>query len=162
MAPALAAGCSIVLKVAELTPLSAMKVGELAHEAGIPEGVVNIISGLGAEAGQHLTQHRLVDKVAFTGSTKVGYDIMRNCHKHNLKRVTLELGGKSAHVICDDADIDQAVRNAMQGCFINAGQCCFAGTRVFVQEGIYDEFVAKAVEVAKHTKVGDAFDVEVG
>jgi len=99
-----------------------------------------------------------VDKVAFTGSTKVGYEIMRTCHKQNLKRVTLELGGKTPNIICDDADIDFAIEQANFACFINAGQVCFAGTRVFVQEGIYDEFVAKSIAAAKARKVGDPFD----
>lgn len=107
--PALAAGCTVVIKPAEQTPLSALKMGQLIMEAGFPEGVVNIITGAGA-AGEYLSQHRDVDKVAFTGSTEVGYSIMRNSHKHNLKRVTLELGGKSPNIILDDADMDLAIQ----------------------------------------------------
>ena len=109
LGPVLATGCTTVVKTAEQTPLSALRIGELALEAGIPEGVINILSGFGPTAGQALVQHPLVDKVAFTGSTEVGYQIMRNSHKDNLKRITLELGGKSANIIMDDADIDLAV-----------------------------------------------------
>ena len=109
MGPALASGCTIVLKPAEQTPLTALRIGELIMEAGFPEGVVNILPGYGPSAGQALAQHKLVDKVAFTGSTEIGYEIMRTAHKHNLKRITLELGGKSANIIMDDADIDHAI-----------------------------------------------------
>ena len=109
LGPALAAGCTVVMKPAEQTPLSALRVGELLMQAGFPEGVVNIIPGSGSVAGKALAQHPDVDKVAFTGSTEVGYEIMRNSHKHNLKRITLELGGKSANIIMDDADIDLAI-----------------------------------------------------
>jgi len=109
LGPALATGCTVVMKPAEQTPLTALRVGELIMEAGFPEGVVNIIPGFGPSAGQALAQHAHVDKVAFTGSTEVGYEIMRNSHKHNLKRITLELGGKSANIIMDDADIDLAI-----------------------------------------------------
>jgi aldehyde dehydrogenase (NAD+) len=108
IAPALAAGCTIVLKPAEQTPLTALRIGELIMEAGFPEGVVNIIPGAGP-TGKALAQHKLVDKVAFTGSTEVGYEIMKGAHKENLKRITLELGGKSANIIMDDADIDFAI-----------------------------------------------------
>lgn len=107
--PALATGCTTVVKTAEQTPLSALRIGELALEAGLPEGVLNILSGYGPTAGQALAQHPLIDKVAFTGSTEVGYEIMKTAHKNNLKRITLELGGKSANIVMDDADIDQAI-----------------------------------------------------
>ena len=106
LGPALATGCTTVVKSAEQTPLSALRIGELAMEAGFPDGVINILSGYGPTAGQALAQHPLVDKVAFTGSTEIGFEIMRTAHKHNLKRITLELGGKSANIIMDDADID--------------------------------------------------------
>ena len=129
-------------------------------EAGFPEGVVNILPGYGPSAGKALAQHPLVDKVAFTGSTEVGYEIMRNSHKHNLKRITLELGGKSANIILDDADIDLAIAQAQLGLFLNQGQCCIAGSRVFVHEKIYDEFVRRSVEVAQKRKVGDPFHPE--
>lgn len=121
LGPALATGCTVVMKTAEQTPLSALRVAELIQEAGIPEGVVNILSGFGETAGRHLAQHKDVDKVAFTGSTEVGYEIMRTAHKHNLKRITLELGGKSANIICDDADLDQAVAQSQIGLFLNQG-----------------------------------------
>ena len=109
LGPALATGCTVVMKPAEQTPLTALRVGDLIMEAGFPEGVVNILPGFGPTAGQALAQHAHVDKVAFTGSTEIGYEIMRNSHKHNLKRITLELGGKSANIIMDDADIDLAI-----------------------------------------------------
>jgi aldehyde dehydrogenase (NAD+) len=126
-------------------------------EAGFPEGVVNILPGYGPTAGQALATHKQVDKVAFTGSTEVGYQIMRNSHKDNLKRITLELGGKSANIIMDDADIDLAIAQSQVGLFLNQGQCCIAGSRVFVHEKIYDEFVRRSVEAAKTRKVGDPF-----
>jgi len=109
LGPALATGCTVVMKPAEQTPLTALRLGELIMEAGFPEGVVNMLPGYGPTAGKALSQHKLVDKVAFTGSTEVGYEIMRNSHVHNLKRVTLELGGKSANIIMDDADMDLAI-----------------------------------------------------
>ena len=109
LGPALATGCTTILKPAEQTPLTALRIGELIMEAGFPAGVVNILAGYGPTAGAALCQHKLVDKVAFTGSTEIGYEIMRNSHKHNLKRITLELGGKSANIIMDDADIDLAI-----------------------------------------------------
>ncbi|KAG7397150.1 Aldehyde dehydrogenase, mitochondrial [Phytophthora boehmeriae] len=157
LGPALAAGNTIVLKPAEQTPLTALRVGELIAEAGFPKGVVNIVPGVGPTAGRHLAQHPGVDKVAFTGSTEVGYQIMRTSHVSNLKRVTLELGGKSANIILDDADIDLAIQQSQLGLFFNMGQCCVAGTRVYVQEGIYDEFVRRSVEAAKARVVGDPF-----
>ncbi|KAL7692656.1 putative aldehyde dehydrogenase domain, aldehyde/histidinol dehydrogenase [Plasmopara halstedii] len=157
LGPALAAGNTIVLKPAELTPLSALRVGELIVEAGFPKGVVNIVPG-GAVAGRHLAQHPKVDKVAFTGSTKVGYEIMRTSHANNLKRISLELGGKSANIILDDADIDLAVQQSHLGAFHNKGEICIAGSRVYVQEGIYDEFVRRTVEAASARVVGDPFN----
>lgn len=108
LGPALAAGCCVVMKPAEQTPLTALRIAELFHEAGLPDGVLNIVTGDG-KAGSLLAKHRNVDKVAFTGSTEVGYEIMRHSHVHNLKRITLELGGKSANIIMDDADIDVAI-----------------------------------------------------
>uniref|UniRef100_H3G8I2 Aldehyde dehydrogenase domain-containing protein n=1 Tax=Phytophthora ramorum TaxID=164328 RepID=H3G8I2_PHYRM len=140
------------------TALSALRVGELIVEAGFPKGVVNIVPGVGANAGRHLAQHPKVDKVAFTGSTEVGYQIMRTSHVSNLKRITLELGGKSANIILDDADIDLAIKQSQLGLFMNQGQCCISGTRVFVQEGIYDEFVKRSAEAANARIVGDPFD----
>lgn len=110
---------------------------ELSVEAGFPKGVINVLTGQG-ECGSQLAKHADVDKVAFTGSTEVGYDIMRNSHPHNLKRISLELGGKSANIIMDDADIDFAIEQAHFSLFFNAGQCCCAGSRAFVHEKIYD------------------------
>jgi len=157
LGPALATGCTVVMKPAEQTPLTALRIGELIMEAGFPEGVVNLLPGYGPTAGQALAQHPGVDKVAFTGSTEVGYEIMRNSHKHNLKRITLELGGKSANIIMDDADIDMAIAQSQLGLYLNQGQCCIAGSRVFVHEKIYDEFVARSGEASKKRKVGDPF-----
>ncbi|CAI5728866.1 unnamed protein product [Hyaloperonospora brassicae] len=156
LGPALAAGNTIVLKPAEQTPLSALRVGELIVEAGFPKGVINIVPGAG-DAGRYLSQHPNVDKVAFTGSTEVGYQIMRTSHVENIKRVTLELGGKSANIILDDADIDLAIQQSQIGLFVNQGQCCIAGSRVYVQDGIYDEFVRRSVEAAESRVVGDPF-----
>lgn len=158
LGPALATGCTVVLKPAEQTPLTALRLGELIMEAGFPEGVVNILPGFGPSAGQALAQHALVDKVAFTGSTEVGYQIMKTAHKDNLKRITLELGGKSANIILDDADIDLAIKQSQLGLFFNMGQCCVAGSRVFVHEKIYDEFIRRSAEAAKIRKIGDPFD----
>jgi aldehyde dehydrogenase (NAD+) len=118
LGPALAAGCVVVLKPAEQTPLTALRIGELAMEAGFPEGVISILPGFGS-TGAALSQHHLVDKVAFTGSTEIGYEIMRSAHKKNLKRITLELGGKSANIIMDDADIDLAINQAQVALFLN-------------------------------------------
>ncbi|TMW59961.1 hypothetical protein Poli38472_000003 [Pythium oligandrum] len=158
LGPSLAAGCTVVLKPAEQTPLTALRLGELIVEAGFPAGVVNIVPGQGPTAGKHLAQHPDVDKIAFTGSTEIGYEIMRTAHAKNIKRVTLELGGKSANIILDDADIDLAIAQSQVGLFLNQGQCCIAGSRLYVQEGIYDEFVRRSVEAAKARTVGDPFD----
>jgi aldehyde dehydrogenase (NAD+) len=158
LAPALAAGCTVVMKTAEQTPLSALRVAELIQEAGIPDGVVNMLSGFGHDAGAHLAKHPGIDKIAFTGSTDVGLDIMRKSSTHSLKRVTLELGGKSPNIICDDASVDDAVAQANLGVFFNQGQCCIAGTRVFVHEKIYDEFVAKSATMASKAVLGNSQD----
>ena len=157
LAPALAMGCTVVMKPAEQTPLTALRIGELILEAGFPNGVVNIVPGYGPTAGGALVEHQDVDKIAFTGSTEVGLHIMSNSSKNRLKRVTLELGGKSANIIMDDADIDLAIAQSQLGLFLNQGQCCIAGSRLFVHEKIYDEFVHKSVEAAKNRIVGDPF-----
>jgi aldehyde dehydrogenase (NAD+) len=157
LGPALATGCTIVLKPAEQTPLSALRVAELALEAGVPEGVLNVIPGYGETAGAAIAEHMDVDKVAFTGSTEVGKLIMQAAARSNLKRVTLELGGKSPNIVFDDADVDAAVEGAFFGLFFNQGQCCCAGSRLFVQEGIYDKFMAKMSARVKKQKVGDPF-----
>lgn len=157
--PALCAGNTVVVKVAEQTPLSALRVGELALEAGVPPGVLNILTGDGATTGNALSTHQGVDKVAFTGSTEVGKIIMKNAAE-GIKPVTLELGGKSPFIVCAGADIDAAVETAHQALFFNMGQCCTAGSRTFVHSSIYDEFVQKAVKRAKSKKVGDPFDTD--
>jgi len=153
--PALATGCTVVMKTSEKTPLSALYLAKLIKEAGFPPGVINILSGYGPTAGQALAMHKNVDKVAFTGSTAVGKLIQSMAGQSNLKRVTLELGGKSPMIVCDDADLDQALAAAHVGLFLNHGQCCCASSRVYVQEGIYDEFVRRAAEDAKKRKCGD-------
>lgn len=157
LAPAIAAGCTVVLKPAEQTPLSALKVGELIIEAGFPPGVINIVPGFG-DAGAALATHRKVDKIAFTGSTEVGLEIVKNAGVNGLRRVSLELGGKSPNIIFDDADIDLAITQAHMGVFLNQGQVCISGSRVFVQAGIYDEFVSRASSCAKCRKLGDPLD----
>lgn len=158
LGPALATGCTVVLKTSEKTPLSALHVGKLIREAGFPPGVVNILTGFGLTAGKPLALHPKVDKVAFTGSTATGKLIMKYAAESNLKKCTLELGGKSPMIILDDADLDQAVLAAHVGLFLNQGQCCCAGSRLYVQEGVYDSFVTRAVELANAIKVGDQFD----
>jgi aldehyde dehydrogenase (NAD+) len=156
--PALAAGCTIVLKPAEQTPLSALRVGELAMEAGFPEGVINIVPGLGETAGAAIAEHMDIDKIAFTGSTEVGKLILQAAGRSNLKRVTLELGGKSPNIILGDADLDVALEGSFFGLFFNQGQCCCAGSRLFVDSKIHDEFVERMVARTKKQKVGDPFD----
>jgi aldehyde dehydrogenase (NAD+) len=158
LAPALATGNTVVMKPAEQTPLSALRIGELLLEAGYPEGVVNILPGFGPTAGAALARHMDVDKVAFTGSTEVGRLIMTAAAQTNLKRVTLELGGKSPNIIFDDADLDAAVEGAHLGIFVNQGQSCCAGSRVFVQEKVYEQFVEKSVARAAKRRVGDPLD----
>jgi aldehyde dehydrogenase (NAD+) len=156
--PALAAGCTIVLKPAEQTPLSALRVGELAMEACFPEGVINIVPGLGETAGAAIAEHMDIDKIAFTGSTEVGKLILQAAGRSNLKRVTLELGGKSPNIILGDADLDAALEGSFFGLFFNQGQCCCAGSRLFVDSKIHDEFVERMVARTKKQKVGDPFD----
>jgi aldehyde dehydrogenase (NAD+) len=155
--PALACGNTVVLKTAEQTPLSALYVSKLFHEAGLPDGVLNIVSGYGPTAGAALASHMDVDKVAFTGSTDTGKIIMELSARSNLKPVTLELGGKSPFIIMDDADIDHAVELAHFALFFNQGQCCCAGSRTFVHERVYDEFVEKSKARAARRVVGDPF-----
>jgi len=159
--PALAAGCTIILKPAEQTPLTALYLGSLIKEAGFPPGVINIVPGYGPTAGAAISEHPDIDKVAFTGSTEVGHIIQQAAGRTNLKRITLELGGKSPNIILKDADIEYAVEAAHQGLFFNQGQCCCAGSRIFVQEEIYDEFVKRSVDRAKARTVGDPFDVKI-
>jgi len=158
LAPALATGNTIVMKPAEQTPLSALRLGELIVEAGFPEGVVNLLPGFGSTAGAAIARHMDVDKVAFTGSTEVGRLIMEAAAKSNLKRISLELGGKSPNIIFSDTDLDDAVEGAHLGLFVNQGQSCCAGSRVFVEETIYDEFVEKSIARARKRRVGDPLD----
>ncbi len=158
LAPALATGNTVVLKPAEQTPLTALRIGELILEAGFPEGVVNLLPGFGPTAGAAIAGHRDVDKVAFTGSTEVGRLILAAAAKSNLKRVTLEMGGKSPNIIFSDVDLDEAVEGAHLGLFSNQGQVCCAGSRVYVEQSIYDAFVEKSADRARRRIVGDPLD----
>ncbi|XP_050512317.1 aldehyde dehydrogenase 1A1 [Diabrotica virgifera virgifera] len=155
--PALAAGCTLVLKPAEQTPLTALYMAALTKEAGFPDGVINVVNGFGPTAGASLALHKDVRKIAFTGSTDIGHLIMEYAAKSNLKKVSLELGGKSPLVVFDDYDVDEAVKIAGNAIFGNHGQSCCAGSRTYVQSGIYDKFVKKAAEYAKTITVGDPF-----
>ena len=157
MAPALAAGCTTILKPAQLSSLTALRFAELCNEADIPPGVVNVLPGSGRVIGNALVQSPGVDKIAFTGSTEVGQTIMATAAK-TMKRVSLELGGKSPNIVFEDADLKAATRGALTGIFYNKGEVCAAGSRLFVQRSIYDEFVAGLAEKAKTTALGDPFD----
>jgi phenylacetaldehyde dehydrogenase len=157
LAPALAAGCACVLKPAEDTPLNALKLGRLALEAGLPPGVLNIVTGFGRTAGAALVAHPGVDKVSFTGSTAVGREIVRKC-ADNLKRVTLELGGKSPVIVLDDVDIATTVGAVLTGIMANSGQTCTAGSRLYVQRRIYDRMLAQLAAAAEGLRLGDGFD----
>jgi aldehyde dehydrogenase (NAD+) len=156
--PALAAGNCIVLKPAEQTPLTALAVARLAQEVGFPDGVINVVPGFGPTAGAALTGHMDVDKVAFTGEGSTGRIVMTAAAQSNLKRVSLELGGKSPNIIFADADLDAAVEGAYFGLFFNQGQCCCAGSRLFVEEKVHDKVVDRLLEKAKQQKLGDPFD----
>ncbi|KAJ6453551.1 aldehyde dehydrogenase domain-containing protein [Mycena sanguinolenta] len=156
--PALATGNTIVIKPSEFTPLTAIRMGSIIQEAGFPPGVINIVTGYGNTAGQAIAEHMDIHKVAFTGSTIVGRKIMTAAAATNLKNVTLELGGKSPNIIFNDADLEQAVGWAAHGVYWNQGQSCCAGSRIYVQEGIYDEFLAKFTERTKAINVGDPFE----
>jgi aldehyde dehydrogenase (NAD+) len=156
--PALATGNTVVMKTAEQTPLSALVFANLVKEAGFPPGVFNLISGFGKVAGAAISSHMDIDKVAFTGSTVVGRQIMKAAAASNLKKVTLELGGKSPNIVFDDADIEQAINWVNFGVYYNHGQTCCAGTRIYVQEGIYDKFIAAFKARADANSVGDPFD----
>jgi phenylacetaldehyde dehydrogenase len=157
LAPALATGCTVVLKVAEETPLSALRLGEIMQEAGLPPGVVNIITGFGETAGAALAGHPGVDKVAFTGSTEVGKLIVKAA-AHDLKHVSLELGGKSPNIILKDADLDVAIPGAASAIFFNHGQCCCAGSRLYVEKSIFDQVVEGVATVARAVKLGPGLD----
>lgn len=157
LAPALATGCTIVLKVAEETPLSALRLGELMQEAGLPDGVVNIITGFGETAGAALAAHPGVDKVAFTGSTEVGRLIVQAAAR-DLKHVTLELGGKSPNIVLADADLDVAIPGAANAIFFNHGQCCCAGSRLYVHQSLFDKVVDGVAAQARSIKLGPGLD----
>ncbi|GAA6224447.1 aldehyde dehydrogenase family 1 member A3 [Lates japonicus] len=158
IAPALSCGNTVVVKPAEQTPLTALHVGSLIKEAGFPPGVVNIVPGFGPTAGAAIANHMDVDKVAFTGSTEVGQLIKEAAAKSNLKRVTLELGGKNPCIVFADCDLQLAVEETQKGAFYNQGQCCTAASRIFVEESIYEEFVRRSIENARKIVVGDPLD----
>ncbi|XP_068179894.1 aldehyde dehydrogenase, mitochondrial-like [Antennarius striatus] len=160
LGPALATGNTVVMKVAEQTPLTALYVANLIKEVGFPEGVVNILPGMGPSAGAAIANHMDVDKLAFTGSTEVGHLIQQAAGSSNLKRVTLELGGKSPNIILSDANLEDAVEQSHFALFFNQGQCCCAGSRTFVQADVYDEFVERSVERAQRRVVGNPFDLK--
>ncbi|CAJ0828972.1 9079_t:CDS:2 [Entrophospora sp. SA101] len=157
LAPALACGNTVVLKTSEYTPLSALKVAALIKEAGFPKGVVNILSGYGEPAGSAIAKHMKIEKIAFTGSTIVGKSILKASAESNLKKVSLELGGKSPSIIFADADLDDAVTWTNMGIYYNHGQCCCASSRVYVQDTIYDQYLEKFKEHTSKLKVGDPF-----
>jgi phenylacetaldehyde dehydrogenase len=157
LGPALATGCTIVLKVAEETPLSGLRLAELCQEAGIPDGVLNVLTGFGETCGAPLAAHPQVDKVAFTGSTEVGKLIVKAA-ANDLKKVTLELGGKSPNIILEDADLESAIPGAANAIFFNQGQCCCAGSRLFVHQKHYDKVVEGITDFAKSIRVGPGLD----
>jgi phenylacetaldehyde dehydrogenase len=157
LGPALATGCTVVLKPAEQTPLSVLRLGDLILEAGFPDGVINIVPGYGETAGAALAAHSDVDKVAFTGSTEVGKLIV-HAATGNLKKVSLELGGKSPNVVFKDADLETAIPGSASAIFFNHGQCCCAGSRLYVEKAIYDQVVEGVAEHAKKIKVGPGLD----
>jgi phenylacetaldehyde dehydrogenase len=159
LGPALAAGCTVILKPAEQTPLSAIRLGELFMEAGFPEGVVNVVPGYGETAGAALAAHNDVDKIAFTGSTEVGKIILKAA-AGNLKKVSLELGGKSPNVVFKDADMKTAIPGAAMAIFFNHGQCCCAGSRLYVEKDAFDEVVEGVAEQAKNIKLGPGMNAD--
>jgi acyl-CoA reductase-like NAD-dependent aldehyde dehydrogenase len=159
LAPALAAGCSVVLKPDESTPLTALRLGELAAEVGFPPGAVNVVPGPGKTTGAYLVQHPGVDKIAFTGSTETGGEIMRLA-SGSIKRITLELGGKSPNLVFADANLDDAIPSSVWSIYYSAGQSCEARSRVLVESSIYEDFVSKFSSLAEQIKVGDPLDAE--
>ena len=161
VAPALAFGNTSVLKPAEQTPLTALRLAQLALEAGVPEGVLNVVTGFGEEAGQALAQHHDVDKIAFTGSTEVGRKIL-HASEGNLKRVSLELGGKSPNIVFGDANLKRASKGSMYGIFLNSGQVCTAGSRILVESSVHDDFVQSLVDATGSMKLGHALEEDTG
>ncbi|TFK28821.1 NAD-aldehyde dehydrogenase [Coprinopsis marcescibilis] len=162
VAPALAVGCTIVMKPSEVTPLTSLKLSELVKEAGFPPGVINTVPSLGAVGGAALAAHPDVDKIAFTGSTVTGRKIMEAAAKSNLKKVSLELGGKSPHLVFESADLEQAANWAALGICYNTGQDCTAGSRVYAQESVYDKFLELLVQKVKAQVIGDGLDDRTG
>ncbi|KAF9070663.1 aldehyde dehydrogenase [Rhodocollybia butyracea] len=158
IAPALAAGNTVVMKPSEMTPLTALRVCTMVQEAGFPPGVLNVVVGYGNTVGAAMSSHMKIDMISFTGSTLTGRTIMEAAAKSNLKNVTMELGGKSPNIIFNDADLDQAVKWSTRGIFLNQGQMCFAGSRIYVQSGIYDEFLTKFTAQAMQRRIGDPFN----
>lgn len=157
VAPALAAGCTMILKPAETTSLTAIELGRIAEKVGLPKGVLNILTGYGSEIGDFLTDHPLIDKVAFTGSVPIGKRIMQSAAS-NVKNISLELGGKSAFIVFDDSDIEQAVEWILFGIFWNQGQVCSATSRVLIQQGIYEKLLKRLVEETQKIKIGQGFE----
>ena len=157
--PALAAGCTIVMKPAEQTPLTCLRMAQLAQDAGIPDGVINVVPGFGPTAGGSLVKHPGVDKIAFTGEHRTAQIIMRESAE-TLKRLTFELGGKSPNVVLGDANLDKAAMGAYVGLFLNQGQCCCAGSRVFVEKRVHDEFIDKLTKLTKNRKLGNPFSMD--
>jgi aldehyde dehydrogenase (NAD+) len=155
--PALAAGCTIVMKPAEQTPLTCLRMARLAQKAGIPDGVINVVPGFGPTAGGAMVKHPGIDKIAFTGSGETAQIIMRDAAP-TLKRITFELGGKSPNIVFSDADIDAAIAGAHFGLYFNQGQCCCAGSRLFVEEKVYDKFIDRLSGMNKSRKLGDTLD----
>ena len=158
VAPALACGCSVVLKPSELTPLTALKIAALSAEAGLPDGVLNVVTGYGASAGEALSRHMDVDKISFTGSIRTARALLKASAESNLKRLSLELGGKNPNIIFPDADMDTAVESAFWGIYANKGEVCSSGSRALVHYDVYDEFLERIVERANKMKVGDPLD----
>lgn len=158
-APALATGNCIVLKPSEVTPLTVLRLAELVHEAGFPPGVFNIVPGYGTTAGHAITHSPRISKISFTGSSVVGRKIMEASSSTNLKKIVLELGGKSPVVVFPDADIEKAAEVAWYGCMFNMGQSCDAGTRLFVHEDVYDKLLARLKQYEEGLIIGDSFEV---
>lgn len=154
----MAAGNTVVLKPAQVCPLTALKLGELAIEAGFPPGVINILPGTGSICGQSIAEHPLIRKLGFTGSTPIGQQIMKTCATTNLKKTSLELGGKSPLIVFKDCDLDKAVKGAMSGVFFNKGENCIAAGRIFVEEGILKKFVRRVLTETKKIVIGESLD----
>jgi len=161
MAACLAAGNTVVIKPCQVSPLTALKFAELSLKAGIPPGVINVLPGTGSVCGQAITDHPLVRKLGFTGSTEIGHNIMKSCAESNLKKCSLELGGKSPLIIFADCDMEKAVKNALGSVFFNKGENCIAAGRLFIEETIYDEFLDKVITETKKMKIGDPLDRSV-